>query len=89
MLVAARALQGAFGAVLGPSALGTLVSTFRDRRERGRAFGVFGSVAAAGGGVGLQPGVRRYRGGRRAGLRRAVPDGPYDLSSRARPHHAG
>ncbi len=53
MLVAARALQGAFGAILAPSALGTLVSTFRDPRERGRAFGVFGSVAAAGGAVGL------------------------------------
>jgi EmrB/QacA subfamily drug resistance transporter len=53
MLVAARALQGAFGAVLAPSALGTLVSTFRDPRERGRAFGVFGSVAAGGGAVGL------------------------------------
>src|SRR6202042_610319 len=53
MLVAARALQGAFGAVLAPSALGTLVSTFQDPRERGRAFGVFGSVAAGGGAVGL------------------------------------
>ena len=53
MLVAARALQGAFGAILAPSALGTLVSTFRDPRERGRAFGVFGSVAAGGGAVGL------------------------------------
>jgi EmrB/QacA subfamily drug resistance transporter len=53
ILVAARALQGAFGALLAPSALGTLVSTFRDPRERGRAFGVFGSVAAGGGGVGL------------------------------------
>jgi EmrB/QacA subfamily drug resistance transporter len=53
VLVAARALQGAFGALLAPSALGTLVSTFRDPRERGRAFGVFGSVAAGGGGVGL------------------------------------
>lgn len=53
MLVAARALQGAFGALLAPSALGTLVSTFTDPRERGRAFGVFGSVAAGGGGVGL------------------------------------
>ena len=31
MLVVARALQGAFGAILAPSALGTLVSTFRDR----------------------------------------------------------
>jgi EmrB/QacA subfamily drug resistance transporter len=53
MLVAARTLQGAFGAILAPSALGTLVSTFQDPRERGRAFGVFGSVAAGGGGVGL------------------------------------
>jgi EmrB/QacA subfamily drug resistance transporter len=53
MLVAARALQGAFGAILAPSALGTLVSTFQDPRERGKAFGVFGSVAAGGGGVGL------------------------------------
>jgi EmrB/QacA subfamily drug resistance transporter len=53
VLVVARALQGAFGALLAPSALGTLVSTFRDPRERGRAFGVFGSVAAGGGGIGL------------------------------------
>src|SRR6476646_356081 len=53
MLVAARALQGAFGAVIAPAALGTLVSTFREPRERGRAFGVFGSVAAGGGAVGL------------------------------------
>ena len=53
MLVTARALQGAFGAILAPSALGTLVSTFHEPRERGRAFGVFGSVAAGGGAVGL------------------------------------
>jgi EmrB/QacA subfamily drug resistance transporter len=53
MLVIARTLQGAFAAILAPSALGTLVSTFRDPRERGRAFGVFGSVAAGGGAVGL------------------------------------
>jgi EmrB/QacA subfamily drug resistance transporter len=53
MLVTARTLQGAFGAVLAPAALGTLVSTFREPRERGRAFGVFGSVAGGGGAVGL------------------------------------
>ncbi|HEY2640741.1 MAG TPA: MFS transporter [Streptosporangiaceae bacterium] len=53
ILVAARALQGVFGALLAPSALGTLTSTFQDPRERGRAFGVFGSVAAGGGGIGL------------------------------------
>ena len=53
MLVAARAMQGAFGSILAPSALGTLVSTFRDPLERGRAFAVFGSVAVGGGAVGL------------------------------------
>jgi EmrB/QacA subfamily drug resistance transporter len=53
MLVAARTLQGAFGAILAPAALGTLVSTFQNPRERGRAFGVFGSVAGGGGAVGL------------------------------------
>jgi EmrB/QacA subfamily drug resistance transporter len=53
ILVSARALQGVFGALLAPSALGTLVSTFQDPRERGKAFGVFGSVAAGGGGIGL------------------------------------
>src|SRR5450432_2126274 len=53
MLVTARALQGVFGAILAPAALGTLVSTFHDPRERGRAFGVFGSVAGGGGAVGL------------------------------------
>ena len=53
MLVAARTLQGAFGAILAPAALGTLISIFRDPRERGRAFGVFGSVAGGGGALGL------------------------------------
>ena len=53
LLVTARSLQGAFGAILAPAALGTLITTFRDPRERGRAFGVFGSVAGAGGAVGL------------------------------------
>src|SRR6201991_866210 len=53
VLVTGRALQGAFGAVLAPAALGTLVTTFNEPRERGRAFGVFGSVATSGGAVGL------------------------------------
>src|SRR5439155_20625536 len=53
VLVTARALQGAFGAVLAPAALGTLVSTFINPRDRGRAFGVFGSVAAGGSAIGL------------------------------------
>ncbi len=43
MLVTARTLQGVFGAILAPAALGTLVSTFREPRERGRAIGVVGA----------------------------------------------
>jgi EmrB/QacA subfamily drug resistance transporter len=53
MLVTARACQGAFGALLAPSALSLLAVTFRDPRERGRAFAVYGAVAGAGGAIGL------------------------------------
>ncbi|MYS85465.1 MFS transporter [Embleya scabrispora] len=53
VLVAARALQGVFGALLAPAALSLLTTTFTDPAERGKAFGVFGAVAGAGGGVGL------------------------------------
>ena len=53
VLVLARALQGIAGALLAPAALGTLVTTFRDPRDRGKAFGVFGTVAVGGGAVGL------------------------------------
>ena len=53
VLVAARALQGVAGAMLAPAALGTLVTTFREPRDRGKAFGVFGTVAVGGGAVGL------------------------------------
>ncbi|NUP51745.1 MAG: MFS transporter [Catenulispora sp.] len=53
MLVTARACQGVFGALLAPSALSLLTTTFRDPKERAKAFGVYGAVAAAGGGLGL------------------------------------
>ena len=53
MLVTARACQGVFGALLAPSALSLLTTTFRDPRERAKAFGVYGAVAAAGGGLGM------------------------------------
>jgi EmrB/QacA subfamily drug resistance transporter len=52
-LVAARALQGAFGAMLAPTALAVLTTTFLIPKERARAFGVFGAIAGAGGAVGL------------------------------------
>jgi EmrB/QacA subfamily drug resistance transporter len=53
VLVAARAIQGVAGALLAPAALSTLVTTFSDPHERGKAFGVFGTVAVGGGAVGL------------------------------------
>jgi EmrB/QacA subfamily drug resistance transporter len=53
LLVAARALQGVFGALLAPTALAVLTTTFTIPKERARAFGVFGAIAGAGGAVGL------------------------------------
>ncbi|WTL51034.1 DHA2 family efflux MFS transporter permease subunit [Streptomyces sp. NBC_01497] len=53
MLVVARALQGVFGAVLAPSAMSLLTTTFVDPKERSRAFGVFGAIAGSGGAIGL------------------------------------
>jgi EmrB/QacA subfamily drug resistance transporter len=53
MLVTARACQGAFAALLVPSALSLLITTFTEQKERARAFGVFGAIAVAGGAVGL------------------------------------
>ena len=53
MLITARACQGAFGAILVPSALSLLTTTFTEPRERGKAFGIYGAIAAAGGAVGL------------------------------------
>ncbi len=53
MLVAARALQGAFGALLAPSALGLLTVTFQGSPDRPKAFGIFSAIAAGGASVGL------------------------------------
>jgi EmrB/QacA subfamily drug resistance transporter len=53
MLVSARAIQGAFGALLAPAALSILSTTFSDPRERGKAFGVYGAIVGAGGAIGL------------------------------------
>ena len=53
MLVTARACQGVFGAMLAPAALSLLATTFTIPSERGKAFGIYGSVAAGGGAVGL------------------------------------
>ncbi|MEK8069689.1 DHA2 family efflux MFS transporter permease subunit [Rhodococcoides navarretei] len=53
MLVAARAGQGVFGALLAPAALSLLATTFTDTKERAKAFGIFGAIAGGGGALGL------------------------------------
>ena len=53
MLITARACQGAFAALLVPSALSLLTTTFTGPKDRGRAFAVYGAIAGAGGAVGL------------------------------------
>src|SRR5580658_4984872 len=52
-LVSARALQGVFGALLAPSALGLLTVTFAGSPDRAKAFGIFGAIAGGGASVGL------------------------------------
>src|SRR3954452_17480481 len=53
LLVAARALQGLFGALLAPAVLSLLTTTFTNPRERGTAFAIYGGIAGAGGALGL------------------------------------
>jgi EmrB/QacA subfamily drug resistance transporter len=53
MLVTARALQGAAGALLAPAALSLLTTTFTDVKERATAFAVFGGIAGSGAAIGL------------------------------------
>ena len=52
-LVTARTVQGVFGALLAPAVLALLTTTFTDPGERGKAFGIYGAVAGAGGAIGL------------------------------------
>lgn len=53
MLFGARALQGAFAALLAPAALSLIAVTFLEPHERAKAFGVYGAVAGGGGALGL------------------------------------
>jgi EmrB/QacA subfamily drug resistance transporter len=52
-LFAARALQGAFGALLAPAALALLTVLFTEAHERAKAFAVYGAIAGGGSAVGL------------------------------------
>jgi len=53
VLVAGRALQGAFAALMAPAALSLIAITFTEPAERGKAFGVFGAIASSGAVTGL------------------------------------
>jgi EmrB/QacA subfamily drug resistance transporter len=53
LLFAARALQGAFAALLAPAALSLITVTFTEPKERARAFGVFGAISGGGAAIGL------------------------------------
>jgi len=56
MLIAARFLQGAGGALTSSVILGMIVTMFSDPREQAKAIGVFAFVASAGAAVGLLAG---------------------------------
>ena len=57
MLFGARALQGAFAALMAPAALSILTITFAaDPKERAKAFGAYGAVSGAGGAIGVLAG---------------------------------
>ncbi len=56
MLLSARALQGVGAALAAPSSLALLTTTFSDGPQRVRAIGLFTTVSAAGGAIGLVAG---------------------------------
>src|SRR5207245_9813243 len=53
ILLAARAMQGGFAALLAPTALSLLAVTFTEPRDRAKAFAVYGSIAGSGAAIGL------------------------------------
>jgi EmrB/QacA subfamily drug resistance transporter len=53
MLLGARALQGAFAALLAPAALSLISVTFVEVKERATAFAVYGAISGGGVAVGL------------------------------------
>jgi EmrB/QacA subfamily drug resistance transporter len=55
-LLAARAVQGAGGAIVAPTALALIATTFPEGPARNRAMGVYSAMSAAGGALGLLAG---------------------------------
>ncbi|MCW2529840.1 MAG: transporter [Pseudonocardiales bacterium] len=52
-LIAARAIQGGFAALLAPAALSLITVIFTDMKELNKAFGIFGAVAGSSAALGL------------------------------------
>ncbi len=55
-LLAARAVQGAGGAIVAPTALALIATTFPEGPRRNRAMGVYAAMSVAGGAAGLLAG---------------------------------
>jgi EmrB/QacA subfamily drug resistance transporter len=53
MLIVARLLQGAAGAVLSPSVFSIVSVTFREGSERNKALGILGAIAGSGAAIGV------------------------------------
>lgn len=53
VLIAARVLQGMSGAVLSPAALALVTTTFTEKKDRAKAFGIYSAVASSGLAAGL------------------------------------
>ncbi len=53
LLIAARALQGGFAALLAPASLALISVSFHDPKERSKAFGVMGAISGGGAALGL------------------------------------
>jgi EmrB/QacA subfamily drug resistance transporter len=52
-LFGARAVQGAFAAVLAPAVLSLITTTFTEAHERAKAFAVYGAISGTGAALGL------------------------------------
>jgi EmrB/QacA subfamily drug resistance transporter len=53
MLIVARLLQGAAGAILSPSVFSIVSVTFREGSERNKALGILGAIAGSGAAIGV------------------------------------
>src|SRR3954452_9873880 len=52
-LFGARAIQGAFAALLAPAVLSLITTTFTEAHERAKAFAVYGAISGTGAAIGL------------------------------------